>query len=60
MTKQEFKIYKDLISTMTSEEIERRSLLVGLLPATPKNKAFQMLLTKEYNKRKSTKINYNE
>jgi hypothetical protein len=37
---------------MTNEEIERRSLLVGLSPATEENETFQTLLTNEYNKRK--------
>lgn len=45
-------IWKGLISQMTTEEIEKRSLLVGLSPATEENEIFQNLLTKEYNKRK--------
>lgn len=45
-------IWKSLISQMTNEEIEKRSLLVGLSPATEENEIFQNLLTKEYNKRK--------
>ena len=45
-------IWKSLISQMTNEEIEKRSLLVGLSSATEENEIFQNLLTKEYNKRK--------
>ena len=45
-------IWTRLISRMTNEEIERRSLLVGLSPATEENETFQTLLTNEYNKRK--------
>ena len=45
-------IWTRLISQMTNEEIERRSLLVGLSPATEENETFQTLLTNEYNKRK--------
>ncbi len=45
-------IWARLISRMTNEEIERRSLLVGLSPATEENETFQTLLTNEYNKRK--------
>lgn len=45
-------IWTRLISRMTNEEIEKRSLLVGLSPATEENETFQTLLTIEYNKRK--------
>lgn len=45
-------IWKGLISQMTNEEIEKRSLLVGLSPATEENEIFQNLLTNEYNNRK--------
>lgn len=45
-------IWTRLISRMTNEEIEKRSLLVGLSPATEENETFQTLLIKEYNKRK--------
>ena len=45
-------IWKRIISKMTNEEIERRSLLVSLCEPTEENNIFQALLTKEYNKRK--------
>ena len=41
-----------LISQMTNEEIERRSLLVSFCEPTEENKTFQTLLTNEYNNRK--------
>ena len=41
-----------LISQMTNEEIERRSLLVSFCESTEENKTFQTLLTNEYNNRK--------
>ena len=45
-------IWKRLISEMTNEEIERRSLLVALSPVSDENTLFQKLLTNEYNNRK--------
>ena len=45
-------IWKRLISKMTNEEIERRSLLVSFCEPTEENETFQTLLTNEYNKRK--------
>ena len=45
-------IWKRLISKMTNEEIERRSLLVSFCEPTEENETFQKLLTNEYNKRK--------
>jgi len=45
-------IWKRIISKMTNEEIERRSLLVSFCEPTKENNIFQALLTKEYNKRK--------
>ena len=41
-----------LISQMTNEEIEKRSLLVSFCEPTEENKIFQTLLTNEYNNRK--------
>ena len=41
-----------LISQMTNEEIEKRSLLVSFCEPTEENKTFQTLLTNEYNNRK--------
>lgn len=49
---EKIKIWKRLISKMTNEEIERRSLLVSLSPASEENTLFQNLLTTEYNNRK--------
>lgn len=46
------KIWKSIISEMTNEEIERRSLLISLSPASEENTVFQNLLTTEYNNRK--------
>ena len=46
-------IWKRLISRMTNEEIERRSLLVSFCEPTEENETFQTLLTNEYNKRKN-------
>lgn len=46
-------IWKRIISNMTNEEIERRSLLVSFCEPTEENKTFQALLTEEYNKRKN-------
>ena len=45
-------IWKRIISKMTNEEIERRSLLVSFCEPTEENETFQTLLTEEYNKRK--------
>ena len=45
-------IWERLISRMTNEEIERRSLLVSFCEPTDENTLFQNLLTNEYNKRK--------
>ena len=45
-------IWTRLISRMTNEEIERRSLLVSFCEPTEENETFQTLLTNEYNKRK--------
>lgn len=45
-------IWARLISRMTNEEIERRSLLVSFCEPTEENKTFQNLLTTEYNNRK--------
>ena len=44
--------WKLIISCMTMEDIERRSLLVSMSPSTEDNIKFQELLTQEYNKRK--------
>ena len=44
--------WKEIILSMTTEEIERRSLLVSMSPATDENNAFQELLTDEYLRRK--------
>lgn len=44
--------WKGIISNMSNEEIERRSLLIMLEDETERNKTFQYLLTKEYNQRK--------
>ena len=41
-----------LISQMTNEEIEKRSLLVSFCESTEENETFQTLLTNEYNNRK--------
>ena len=46
-------IWKRLISNMTTEEIERRSFLVGMSEQTDDNILFQQLLTNEYNNRKN-------
>ena len=46
------KIWKSIISKMTNEEIEKRSLLISLSPASEENTLFQNLLTTEYNNRK--------
>lgn len=45
-------IWTRLISRMTNEEIERRSLLVSFCEPTEENETFQTLLSNEYNKRK--------
>jgi len=45
-------IWVRLISRMTNEEIERRSLLVSFCEPTEENETFQTLLTEEYNRRK--------
>ena len=46
------KIWNSIISEMTNEEIEKRSLLISLSPASEENTLFQNLLTTEYNNRK--------
>lgn len=46
-------IWIRLISRMTNEEIERRSLLVSFSEPTEETKTFQTLLTEEYNRRKN-------
>jgi hypothetical protein len=46
-------IWTRLISRMTNEEIEKRSLLVSFCEPTEENETFQTLLTNEYNKRKN-------
>ena len=46
-------IWARLISRMTNEEIEKRSLLVSFCEPTEENETFQTLLTNEYNKRKN-------
>ncbi len=43
--------WKTAISKMSTEEIERRSLLVSLSEKTVKNLLFQRLLTEEYKRR---------
>ena len=48
----EIEVWKGIISNMSNEEIERRSLLVMLEDQTERNKTFQYLLTKDYNQRK--------
>lgn len=45
--------WKRLISNMTTEEIEKRSLLVSMSEKTDDNILFQQLLTNEYNNRKN-------
>ena len=50
---QKINVWKSLISNMTTEEIERRSLLVSMSPSTEDNILFQQLLTNEYNNRKN-------
>lgn len=45
------KFFKKIISKMTTEQIEQRSLLVGMSEKTPDNILFQKLLTLEYTKR---------
>ena len=50
--KEKVKIWKSIISKMTNEEIEKRSLLISLSPASEENTLFQNLLTTEYNNRK--------
>ncbi len=47
--------WKGHISNMTTEEIERRSLLVSMSEQTDDNILFQHLLTNEYNNRKKIK-----
>jgi len=54
---QQINIWKGHISNMSTEEIERRSLLVSMSPSTDNNILFQQLLTNEYNNRKN-KITY--
>lgn len=48
---EKIEIWKSIISEMTNEEIERRSLLVSLSPDSDENRLFQNLLTNEYNNR---------
>lgn len=48
---QKVTVWKRIISGMTTEEIERRSLLVSMSGPSEDNNLFQSLLTKEYNKR---------
>jgi len=50
---QQINIWKGHISNMSTEEIERRSLLVSMSPSTDDNILFQQLLTNEYNNRKN-------
>jgi len=50
---QQINIWKGRISNMSTEEIERRSLLVSMLPSTKDNIRFQLLLTLEYNLRQN-------
>jgi len=45
--------WKRLISNMTTEEIERKSLLVSMSEQTNDSILFQQLLTNEYNNRKN-------
>jgi len=52
---QQINTWKRLISNMTTEEIERRSLLVSMSEQTDENILFQQLLTNEYNNRKKIK-----
>ena len=51
------KTWARLIQTMTTEEIEKRDLLVSLSPSTAENLQFRILLAKEYNRRKQLKLN---
>lgn len=44
-------VWKRIISNMTIEEIQRRSLLVSMCEPSEENNTFQQLLTEEYNKR---------
>lgn len=44
--------WQKIISQMTTDQIEMRSLLVSMSPSTEENETFQKLLTQEYNKRK--------
>ena len=48
-TKQKVKKWEMLISDMTTEEIERRSLLLSMDEQTEENHLFQILLKIEYN-----------
>ena len=48
-TKQKVKKCEMLISDMTTEEIERRSLLLSMDEQTEENHLFQILLKIEYN-----------
>jgi len=50
---QQINIWKGHISNMSTEEIERRSLLVSMSPSTKDNIKFQLLLTLEYNLRQN-------
>lgn len=47
------KAWQKLISQMTTEQIEMRSLLVSMSGDSEENQTFQKLLTIECNKRKS-------
>ena len=51
--KQQVTVWKRIISSMTIEEIQRRSLLVSMCEPSEDNNTFQRLLTEEYNKRQS-------
>lgn len=46
-------VWTRLVSNMTMEEIERRSLLVSMSPSTEENILFQQILTNEYNNKKN-------
>jgi len=50
---QQINTWKRIISSMTKEQIETRSLLVGMSEPTEENEVFQKLLTEEYLSRKN-------
>lgn len=52
VTQNQIETWTRLVSNMTMEEIERRSLLVGMSPSTEENILFQQILTNEYSNRK--------